>query len=163
MIEDKKLISNIHAVQQFQNIFRVYIKILIPILFVTLILGYISIRTAIRGSRILEPYPSFLLIVITTSAIIFVPYFLYILFIEKKQKWIISFFIFVVIPFILAYMIFQQFFFYKMGAFPPVLCYSIYCYLLKSEVQKWLDQYYRDQRMAEAKKEKEDIYKTGIF
>ncbi|MGB8319420.1 MAG: hypothetical protein WCE54_14900, partial [Ignavibacteriaceae bacterium] len=72
-------------------------------------------NSQIFESGILEPYRSSLLIAITISAIVFSPYFLYILFIEKKKKWILSFFIFVVIPFTLAYMIFQQFIFSMMG------------------------------------------------
>lgn len=133
-----KLILNIHAVEQFHNIFRVYLKILAPVLVITFFLCFISLRPKILTSGILEPYRSYLLIAITISAGIFSPYIIYILFIEKKWKWILSFFIFFVIPFILFYMIFQQFFFIMMGAFPPILFYGIYCYLLKTEVQGWL-------------------------
>jgi hypothetical protein len=89
-------------------------------------------------SGILEPYRSYFLIAITISAILFSPYMLYILFMEKKKKWILSLFIFVVIPFVLAYMMFQQFIFIMMGAFPPILFYGIYCHLLKKEVKSWL-------------------------
>ncbi|MBS4034855.1 MAG: hypothetical protein KGZ85_10340 [Ignavibacterium sp.] len=110
-------------------------------------------------SRILEPYLNFLFIAIISSAIIIVPYFLYILFIEKKTKWILSFFIFVVIPFILTYMIFKQFFFSMMGAYFPVLFYGVYCLLLKSAIDTWLSRYYRLQakQEAEAVKAKENI------
>jgi len=139
MIEEKiKLISNIYAVEQFHKIFRVYLKILAPVLAITFFLCYISMNPTILKSGILEPYRSYLLIAITISAILFSPYILYILFIEKKWKWILSFLIFVAIPFVLAYMIFQQFFFIMMGALPPILFYGIYCYLLKKEVQNWL-------------------------
>jgi len=139
MIEEKiKLISNIYAVEQFHNIFRVYLKILAPVLAITFFLCFISMNPKILASGILEPYRSYLLIAITISAILFSLYILYILFIEKKWKWILSFFIFVVIPFVLTYMIFQQFVFIMMGAFPPILFYGIYCYLLKAEVQSWL-------------------------
>ena len=117
MIEHIKNISNIYAVEQFHNIFKVYCIILTPVLVITFCLGLISIYPQIFESGIFEPYSSSLLIAITISAIVFSPYFLYILFIEKKKKWILSFFIFVVIPFTLAYMIFQQFIFSMMGAF----------------------------------------------
>lgn len=138
MKEKTKLISNIHAVEQFHNISRVYLKILAPVFVITFFLCFISMNPKILVSGILEPYRSYLLIAITISAILFSPYILYILFIEKKKKWILSFFIFVVIPFVLAYMIFQQFIFIMMGAFPPILFYGIYCHLLKKEVQSWL-------------------------
>ncbi len=138
MIEHIKNISNIYAVEQFHNIFSVYCIILTPVLVITFFLGLISMNSQIFESGILEPYRSSLLIAITISAIVFSPYFLYILFIEKKKKWILSFFIFVVIPFTLAYMIFQQFIFSMMGAFFPVLFYGIYCLLLKAAVQRWL-------------------------
>ena len=138
MNEKIKLISNIYAVERFYNTFRVYLKILAPVLVITFFLCFISLRPKILLSGILEPYLSYLLIAVTISAILFSPYLLYILFIEKKKKWILSFFIFVAIPFVLAYMIFQQFFFIMMGALPPILFYGIYCYLLKKEVQSWL-------------------------
>lgn len=133
-----ELISNIYAVERFHNIFRVYLKILTPVLVISFILCLINIRPQILESGILEPYLSYLLIAITISASLFSPYILYMLFIEKKWKWILSFFIFVAIPFVLAYIIFQQFFFIMMGALPPILFYGIYCYLLKKEVQSWL-------------------------
>lgn len=133
-----ELISNIYAVERFNNIFRVYLKILAPVFVITIFLCYISMNPKILASGILEPYRSYLLIATTISVILFSPYILYILFIEKKWKWILSFFIFVAIPFVFAYMIFQQFFFSMMGALPPILFYGIYCYLLKKEVQGWL-------------------------
>ena len=105
-------------------------------------------------SGILEPYRSSSLIAISISAIVFSPYFLYILFIEKKKKWILSFFIFVVLPFTLTYMIFRQYIFYMMGAFFPVLFYGIYCLLLKAEMQRWLSRYDWIQSRLEAEKEK---------
>jgi len=163
MIEHIKLISNIYAVKQFHNIFRVYCRILTPVLVITFILGLISINPQIFESGILEPYRSSLLIAITISAIVFSPYFLYILFIEKKKKWILSFFIFVIIPFTLAYMIFKQFIFSMMGAFFPVLFYGIYCLLLKAEVQRWLSRYDRIQTRLEAEKDKKEIEITGPF
>ena len=138
MEEEIKLISNIYAVERFYNTFRVYLKILAPGLVITIFLCFISLRPKILMSGILEPYRSYLLIAITISAVLFSPYILYILFIEKKWKWILSFFVFVVIPFVLAYMIFQKFFFSMMGVFLPILFYGIYCYLLKTEVQSWL-------------------------
>lgn len=163
MIEHIKLISNIYAVKLFHNIFRVYCRILTPVLVITFFLGLISINPQIFESGILEPYRSSLLIAITISAIVFSPYFLYILFIEKKKKWILSFFIFVVIPFILAYMIFQPFIFSMMGAFFPVLFYGIYCLLLKAEVQRWLSRYDWIQGRLETEKGKKEIEIMGPF
>lgn len=139
MMEEKiKLISNIYAVEKFYNILRAYRRMLNPVLVIVFILCLINMRPQILESGILEPYLSYLLIAITISAILFSPYILYILFIEKKKKWILSFFIFVAMPFVLTYMIFQQFFFIMMGALPPILFYGIYCHLLKTEVQGWL-------------------------
>ena len=138
MNEKIKLISSIYAVERFHNIFRVYLKILSPALVIAFLLFFISMNPKILMSGILEPYQTYLLIAITISVILFSPYILYILFVEKKWKWILSFFVFVVIPFVLAYMIFQQFFFSMMGAVPPILFYGIYCYLLKKEVESWL-------------------------
>lgn len=156
------IVHNIIAVKQFYNIFRVYCGILTPVLVITFFLGFISMQPQIFESGILAPYSSSLLIAITISAIVFSPYFLYILFIEKKKKWILSFFIFVVIPFTLAYMIFQQFIFIMMGAFIPVLFYGIYCLLLKAEVKRWLSRYDWIQSRLEAEKEKK-IETNGPF
>lgn len=161
MIDNKNLFLNIYAIQRFQSIFRIYLKILTPVLVVTFFLGIISINPQIFESGILEPYRSFLLISITISAMVVSPYFLYILFIEKKKKWVLSFFTFVAVPFFLAYMIFKQFFFSMMGAYFPVLFYGFYCYLLKSEVEKWLSKYYWHQRKEEISKGKDELDKMG--
>ena len=163
MFENSNSILNFYSVKQFQTIFRIYTKILTPFLIFTFVLGYMNI--ILFESRILEPYLNFLFIAIISSALIIVPYFLYILFIEKKKKWILSFFIFVVIPFIIAYMIFQQFFFSMMGAYFPVLFYGVYCLLLKSEVDRWLSRYYRHQakQEAETEKAKEEIKINNPF
>lgn len=157
MFENSDSILNFYSVKQFQTIFRIYTNILTPFLIFTFVLGYMNI--ILFESRILEPYLNFLFIAIISSAIIIVPYFLYILFIEKKKKWILSFFIFVVIPFIIAYMIFKQFFFSMMGAYFPVLFYGVYCLSLKSAIDKWVSRYYRLQakQEAEAEKAKENI------
>lgn len=161
--KDNKLISNFNAVKQFYSIIRIYCIILVPVLVVAFVLSIISQNVTIFESGIFEPYRSISLIAITTSAIFISPYFLYILFIEKKKKWILSFLIFVVIPFLLAYMIFKQFIFSMMGAFFPVFFYGIYCLVLRAEVQRWLSRYEWAQSRLEAEKEKKEIEIKGPF
>jgi len=68
-----------------------------------------------------------------------------------------------IIPFVFAYLIFQQFLFYKIfGAVLPVMLYYIYCFLLKSAVEKWISQYYGYQNRMEQKKLKEEQIKNGL-
>ena len=163
MIEQIKPIANIYTVKQFNNILKIYCKMLTPVLIITFFLCLISLKPQIFEDGIFEPYRSYLLIAITISAIVFSPYLLYILFIEKKKKWILSFFIFVIIPFTLAYMLFQQFIFTMMGAFFPVLFYWIYCLFLKTEVQRWLDHSDWIQRRSREESERKKLEIMGPF
>ena len=71
MIEHIKNISNIYAVKQFYNIFRIYCRILTPVLFITFFLGFISIDPQIFESGIFEPYRSSLLIALQYQQLFF--------------------------------------------------------------------------------------------
>lgn len=86
MIGHIKLISNIYAVKLFHNIFRLYCRILTPVLVITFFLGLISINPQIFESGILEPYRSSLLIAITISAIVFFTILSLYTFYGKEEK-----------------------------------------------------------------------------
>ena len=167
MIENKKLIKDISSVQKFKTVLSIYIKILMPFVIAILIFAYVAIRSLNNKSNFYEPFLSTLLIIVVSSGIIIISYALYILITEKRNNWIILLFVMVIIPFVFAYLIFQQFLFYKMfGAVLPVLLYYIYCFLLKSEVERWLTEYYGHQNRLEQKRLKEEEaerLKNGLF
>jgi len=161
MIENKNLIKDIISVQRLQTVFSVYFKILTPIAISIFILGYVTMRSVENNNGLFDSYLSEALIIIVSSGIIFMAYMLYILFKEKKKNWIILFSVMVIIPFVFAYLIFQQFMFFKIfGAIPPIMLYYIYCFLLKSSIEKWISVYYWHQSRID---EQEDKMKTKVY
>lgn len=164
MIENKNLIQDIIIVQRFQLVFSIYFKILTPLVISILILGYVTMRSLKSNNGLFDSYLSSVLIIVVSSSIIFIAYILYILIKEKKKNWIILLFVMVIIPFVFAYLVFQQFLFFKIfGAVLPTLLYYIYCFLLKSKVEKWISEYYWHQSKIEEKKEKEEKFKIGLL
>ncbi len=168
MMENKKLIKDIISVQRFQSVLSIYFKILTPfvisILFLGYVISYVTMRSVESNNGLFDSYLSTVLIILVSSSIVFIAYALYVLYMEKKKNWIILLFVMVIIPFVFAYLIFQQFLFYKIfGAVLPLLSYYIYCLLLKSAAEKWISEYYWDQNRLEQKKLKNERTKNELF
>lgn len=167
-MENKKLIKDIISVQRFQSVLSIYFKILTPfvisILFLGYVISYVTMRSVESNNGLFDSYLSTVLIILVSSSIVFIAYALYVLYMEKKKNWIILLFVMVIIPFVFAYLIFQQFLFYKIfGAVLPLLSYYIYCLLLKSAAEKWISEYYWDQNRLEQKKLKNERTKNELF
>lgn len=167
MMENIKLIKDIISVQRFQSVLSIYFKILTPfvisIVFLGYVISYATMRSTESNNGLFDSYLSTVLIILVSSSIVFIAYALYVLYMERKKNWIILLFVMAIIPFVFAYLIFQQFLFYKIfGAVLPVMLYYIYCFLLKSAVEKWISQYYGYQNRMEQKKLKEEQIKNGL-
>lgn len=167
-MENKKLIKDIISVQRFQSVLSIYFKILTPfvisILFLGYVISYATMRSIESNNGLFDSYLSIVLIILVSSSIVFIVYALYILYIERKKNWIILLFVMVIIPFVFAYLIFQQFLFYKIfGAVLPVLSYYIYCLLLKSAAEKWISEYYWNQNCLEQRRLKDERTKNELF
>jgi len=97
-----------------------------------------------------------LIIIITSTAVIFIPYILYVLLKENRKGWIAFLIILVIFPVLFISMIFQLSMFYNMAALFPIFLYTLFCYLLKSQIIEWLSEYYGHQNRLEQKRLKEE-------
>ncbi|MFO7525384.1 MAG: hypothetical protein R6W68_08015 [Ignavibacteriaceae bacterium] len=156
----RRLIKDVEAVQRFRNIlfyqrhvshsaFLLLFLLQYPLLF---LLSYISSD------------PQFIikvaLGVIAAAAILFTPYIFYILINEKKFGWIITFFAMIIIPLLLAHVLFHGEFVYEGLVLIPLASFYFYCYLIKFEVDKWLGEYYSYQELLNQKKDRDERFKN---
>ena len=79
----------------------------------------------------------FLLYAAVAAAVVFTPYMLYVLFIEKKTGWLIFFFIIVILPLILISIFFSGTIYFSVMKLVPLAFYFFYCFLLKVSAKEW--------------------------
>ena len=152
----RRLIKDVDAVQRFRNIlfyqrhvshsaFFILILLQYPLLF---LLSYISSDPQFIIKIVLG--------VIAAAAIFFTPYIFYVLIKEKKYGWIITFFVMIIIPLLLAYILFRDALFYEAIILIPLASFYFYCYLIKYEVDRWLGEYHSYQERLQQKKARVD-------
>jgi len=163
MISDKKFIQDVYLVQNFSKYFNIYTKVLIVL--VGLMILFIGGRW--QGLyliiRAISPYTKIISIVVSLTAIIASPFILWILSKEKRNGWIIGFIVSVVIPLLFVFLLFGVNTFRNQSVFLPILFYSVFCYMLNSEVKDWLNEYYSHQNRLEQKRLKEERIKNGLW
>ena len=155
-MSDKKFIRDVFLVQTFQNYFQIYVRILITLTILIALLTYLVRRTGGFLSNAVNPLTRILIIIIASTAVIFIPYILYVLIKENRKGWISFLIIIVIIPVLFTSLIFQLSMFYNMAAIFPVFLYALYCYLLKAQISEWLAEYYGHQNRLEQKRLKEE-------
>lgn len=163
MISDKKFIQDVYAVQKFSNYFNIYTRILTVIGVILFILRGAMWRLGGFFNDVLYPYLVVVLLIIALTEIIVIPYTLRILIKENKIGWIIGLIITSIFPFGFALIMFQTQLFRTHSLIVPVLLYSIFCYLLNSEIKEWLNEFYAHQNRLEQKRLKEERNKLGLF
>lgn len=163
MNSDKKFIQDVYTVQKFQNYFQPYVWILITLTVVAALLTYVVRRTGGFLGDIFDPFTRILIIIITSTAFIFIPYILFVLIKENRKGWIAFLIILVLFPVLFISMIFHLSIFYNMAALFPIFLYTLFCYLLKSQISEWLSEYYGHQNRMEQKRLKEERIKNGLF
>ncbi len=163
MISNKKLIQDAYSVQNFSTYFNIYTKVLTVIGIALFIVRGAMWRIGGFFNDMLFPYVRIILLIVTLTAIVVVPYTLWILIKEKKHGWIIGLVLAVVIPLGFLLIVFQAKMLYNHSLFLPILFYSIFCYMLNSEVKDWLNEYYSQQNRLEQKRLKEERIKNGLF
>lgn len=163
MVENSKLIKNVFAVQRFRNILFYELRFLdgFTLMGVFYFLGFINFSFSLLGFY-LDPI-KLAIILIAIAAILFSPFILYVLIIEKKIGWIITFFSITLFPLLFIYIFFRKALFYDALVLIPLLLFYCYCYLIKFEVDKWLADYSWHQERMQHKKETEDRIKNEMI
>ncbi len=150
----RRLIKDVEAVQRFRNILF-YQRQISHSSFLLLIILSFSLRYLYRYLPPINPI-IIVLGVIAAAAILFTPYIFYVLIKERKFGWIIIFFAMIIIPLLLAFIIFRDTLAFEAVILISLACFYFYCYLIKFEVDKWLGEYYSYQELLQQKKEREE-------
>ncbi|MBK7498681.1 MAG: hypothetical protein IPI19_06155 [Ignavibacteriales bacterium] len=163
MEKNSKLIKDVFAVQRFRNILFYELRFLdgVGLFGLYFFFGSINFTLSIIGLNISSI--ELAIILITTAAILFSPYILYVLIIEKKIGWIIFFFSMTIFPLVFIHIFFREALFYDALILIPLLLFYFYCYLIKFEVDKWLADFSWHQERLQQKKETEDRIKSEMI
>jgi hypothetical protein len=159
-----KIISDIEAVQRFRDILYYQRQISNSTFILLLILRFPLIYLL---AYINPTDPAFLikipLVIIAVAAVLFTPYIFKVLMKEKKYGWIIIFFAMVILPLLFAYILFRDALFFEAIILLPLGSFYFYCYLIKFEVDKWLNEYSWHQERLQQKKEAEERIKNEMI
>ena len=107
-------------------------------------------------------YPINLYIIII-AAILFTPYMLYVLIKERKYGWIVMFFLVVVLPYPVLYLIIGDYILLPGWMLLPIIPFYFYCFIIKFSVEDWLREYSWEQQLIEQRKEWEEKEKEWLL
>ena len=103
--------------------------------------------------------PLFVILIFTAVSppVLVTPFIFYVLYREKRYGWLTSYFIMVIIPVILFFIIFQDSLEYMIWM--PVyymVPFYFYSFIIKFSVDEWIREYYWNQQLLEQRKESEE-------
>jgi hypothetical protein len=103
------------------------------------------------------------LYVIIGAAILFTPYMLFVLIKERKFGWIIMFFLVIVMPYPVLYLIIGDYILLPGWMLLPIIPFYFYCFIIKFSVEDWLREYTWEQQLIEQRRESEEKKKEGLL
>lgn len=161
--KNRRLINDVDSVQRFRDILFYQRQVSHSVFLLLFIIQYplFILLTYISSD------PQFIIkiaiSVIALAAILFTPYIFYVLIKEKRFGWIVIFFAMIIIPLLLAHILFRGEFVYEGLMLIPLASFYFYCYQIKFEVDKWLNEYYSYQELLQQKKESEEKKLTELW
>jgi len=114
--------------------------------------------------KISDPVFVLLIIIAISPPVLVTPFIVYVLYREKRYGWLASYFIMVIIPVILFFIIFQDSLEYMIWM--PVyymVPFYFYSFIIKFSVDEWIREYYWNQQLLEQRKEQEEKKKEGLL
>lgn len=160
---NRRLIKDVDTVQRFRDILFYQRQISNSTIFLLLLLYFFLPRIWPAITGIMMTIIFIALAIIPFAAILFTPYIFYVLIKERKFGWIVISFAMIIIPLLLAHILFQGEFVYEGLMLIPLASFYFYCYLIKFEVDKWLNEYYSYQELLQQKKESEEKKLTELW
>lgn len=156
IVNNRRLIKNVDAVQRFRDILFYQNRISIAAIF--LYYPLIVLLTMLT----IDPY-NLLLLLIAAAAILFTPYIFYVLIKERKFGWIITFFVMIIIPLLFVHFLFLDALFHDAIILIPLAFFYFYCFLIKYDVDRWLSDYYSHQEFLQQEKERAERMKQNLL
>lgn len=88
------------------------------------------------GLFLLSFFGGIFLGIASLAAVLFTPYLTYILWIEGKRFWLITFYLMIIIPFLLSLIFLSNYLFYFSSFF--LAMFYFYCFTLRLSVNNWI-------------------------
>lgn len=88
------------------------------------------------GLFLLSFFGGIFLGIASLAAVLFTPYLTYILWIEDKRFWLITFYLMIIIPFLLSVIFLSNYLFYFTSLFLAI--FYFYCFILRLSVNGWI-------------------------
>ena len=151
-----KTIYDIKSVERLRKLLTVGYTILPAMGAVFFIFNYI-----IASAKISSPVFPILFSILFFPPAIFTPYILYVLLKEKRFGWIVTYFIIVIIPAVIAVTVLG--FAYGLIILLLFAPFYFFCFLIKSSVDEWIREYNFQQLYLLQKKEQEEKEKEGLL
>lgn len=114
--------------------------------------------------KISNPVFVILIFIAISPPVLVTPFIVYVLYREKRYGWLASYFIFVIIPVILLFIIFQDSFEYMIWM--PIyymVPFYFYSFIIKFSVDEWLREFNWEKQLIEQKKEQEGRKNEGLL
>lgn len=156
IVNNRRLIKDVDAVQRFRDILFYQIRISISAIFL-----YYPI-TVLLTMLTIDPF-KLLLWLIAAAAMLFTPYIFYVLIKERKFGWIITFFVMIIIPLLFVHFLFLDALFHDAIILIPLAFFYFYCFLIKYDVDRWLSDYYSHQEYLQQEKERAERMRQNLF
>lgn len=110
--------------------------------------------------------PLFVILIFTAISppVLVTPFIFYVLYREKRFGWLASYFIMVIIPVSLFFIIFQDSLEYMIWMpFYYMVPFYFYSFIIKFSVDEWIREYNWNQELIEQRKEQEEKKKEGLL
>lgn len=163
IVNNRRLIKDAYAVQRFRDILFYQNHISTSTYFLYIILRYplYVFLTTITSDPLIVI--KIYLGLIVGAAILFTPYIFFVLIKERKFGWIVIFFIMIIIPLLFVHILFLDALFHDAIILIPLAFFYFYCYMIKYEVDRWLNEYYSHQELLKQLKERDERIKNELL
>jgi len=146
-----KFINNINVVDRFRNLLVANYSLppaaLAMIWLSNIILSYFKISS---------PILHFLPFIIISPPILFTPFFIYVLFSEKRYGWLTIYILLVMLPAIFLIVSIWGDFTQIRFIFLLMLPFYAFCFFIKFSVEEWIREYNWEQQLIQQRKEAEE-------
>lgn len=151
MIRGSPIISDIDAVQRLRKLLVINYT-LPPMAAGIFLLG----QHVLALLKISNPIFVLLIIMGISPPVLITPFIVYVLYREKRCGWLISYFILVILPVVIFYVIFQDMLEYVVWLPVYMVPFYFYCFLIKLSVDEWIREYNWNQQLIQQRKDAEE-------
>lgn len=158
MIKGSPILRDIDAVQRLRKL--LVINFTIPSAAAGIFILGQHVLTLLKIS---DPIFVVLIIISISPPVLFTPFIFYVLYREKRNGWLMSYFILVILPVILIFLIFQDNIEHIIWLPIYMVPFYFFCFIIKFSVDEWIREYNWNQQLIEQRKEWEEKKKEGLL